>query len=102
MKEKKIRRAVPQGSTPIELTQLLLLPNYRIKRNNDALADTKERTQYVTDKTASDEENEGIEQPLKHKDDKAMMCAVQNEQDVFRHKEHGNLRTNCVPPTSIA
>ena len=83
---------MPQGSTPIELTQILLLPNYRRKRRSDALADTKERAQYVIDKTASDEENEGIEQPLKHKDDKAMMKAATNkEDDVFRQKEKWNI-----------
>ena len=42
VKKKKRRRAVPQGSTPIELAQLLLLPNYRITRRSDALADTRE------------------------------------------------------------
>ena len=89
VKKKKRKRGVPQGSTPIELTQLLLLPHERIKRRSDALADTKERTQYVTDKTASDEENEGVEQPLKHKNDKVTMYAVKNDEDVFRHKENG-------------
>ena len=82
---------MPQGSTPIELTQILLLPNYKIKRRSDALADTQERAQYVIDKTASDEENEGIEQPLKHKVDKAMMKAATNKEDgVFRQKEKLN------------
>ena len=74
---------------------MLRLPNHRIKHRSDALADTKERTQYVTDKTASDEENEGIEQPLKHKDDKAMMKAATNKEDyVFRQKENGKSPTN--------
>ena len=56
VKKTKRRRAVPQGSTPIESTHICLLPNYRIKRRSDALADTKERAQYVIDKTASDEQ----------------------------------------------
>ena len=44
----------------------------------------------MTDKTPSDDENEGIEQPLKHKDDKAMMKAVKHEEeDVFRQKDNG-------------
>ena len=30
----------------------------------------------MTEKTASDEENEGVQQLLKHKDDKAMLQAV--------------------------
>ena len=48
----------------------------------------------MTDKTASDEENEGIEQPLKYKDDKAMMKAVTNkEEDVFRQKEKWEIAT---------
>ena len=69
------------------MTQILLLPNYRLKRRSDALADTKERAQYVIDKTASDEENEGIEQPRKYKDDKTMMKAATNqEDDVFGQK----------------
>ena len=90
VKNKKRRRAVLQGSTPIELMQLLLLPNYRIKRRSDALADTRERMQCVTDKTPSDEENEGIEQPLKHIDDKARMKAVKHEEeDVLRRNENG-------------
>ena len=87
VKKKKRRRAVPQGSTPIELTQILLLPNYRLTRRSDALANTTERAQYVIDKTASDEENEGIEQPRKYKDDKTMMKAATNqEDDVFGQK----------------
>ena len=77
MKKKKRRRAVPQDSTPIEPAQLPLLPNYRIKRRSDVLADKKEKIQHMTDKIASDEENEGVEQPIKHKDDKAMLQAVQ-------------------------
>ena len=60
VEKKKRRRAVPKGSTPIELTQLLLLPNYRINRRSDALADNVERIIYKTDKTASDEEQEGV------------------------------------------
>ena len=77
------------------MTHICLLPSYRIKRRSDALADTKERAQYVIDKTASDEENEGIEQPLKHKDDKAMMKAATNkEDDVFRQKEKWKSPTN--------
>ena len=49
VKKKKRRRAVPQDSTPIELTQLLLLPNYRSKRRSDVLANKKEKTQYMTE-----------------------------------------------------
>ena len=52
----KIRRAVPRGSTPIEFTQLLLLPNYRLQRRDDALAQMLERVFYTNDKNASDEE----------------------------------------------
>ena len=43
VKKKKRRRAVPQDSTPVELTKLLLLRNYRIKRRGDVLADKKKR-----------------------------------------------------------
>ena len=41
----------------------------------------------MTEKTASDEENEGVEQPIKHKDDKATIHAVKNDEDVVRHTE---------------
>ena len=36
----------------------------------------------MSDKAASDEENKGVQQPLKHKDDKAMLQAVKHENHV--------------------
>ena len=48
--KKKRRRAVPQDSTPLELTQLFLLTNYRIKRRSGVLADKREKIQYMTGK----------------------------------------------------
>ena len=40
---KKRRRAIPQGSTPIEVAQIPLLPNYRIKRGFDGLGPPEEK-----------------------------------------------------------